>query len=222
VGTRSPAGAAAAFRAEEGPVSAEFLVTSLIVAVTPGTGVLVTLTAALTHGARAGVVATVGCTLGIVPHVLAAVTGLAALLHTSALAFQVVKYLGVAYLLYLAWRTLRDSGPLHVPQDSTARSTTQVIVSAVLVNLLNPKLTIFFFAFLPQFVARDAASALPQMLALSAVFMLVTFVVFAVYGCCAAAVRRHVLERPGVLTWLRRTFAAAFVAMGARLAVAER
>jgi threonine/homoserine/homoserine lactone efflux protein len=203
-------------------VSPEFLVTTLVVVATPGTGVLYTLAAGLARGARASIVAATGCTLGIVPHMLAAITGLAALLHTSAVAFQVLKYAGVAYLLWMAWTTVREKGALAVDESAAPRSAARVIVSGVLVNVLNPKLTIFFFAFLPQFVDAGAGGTLPQMLQLSAVFMLVTFVVFAVYGVFAAAVRRRVVSRPAVMTWLRRVFAGAFVAMGARLAVADR
>jgi threonine/homoserine/homoserine lactone efflux protein len=203
-------------------VSIEFLVTTLVVVATPGTGVLYTLAAGLARGRRASVVAALGCTLGIVPHMVAAITGLAALLHASAVAFQVLKYAGVAYLLYMAWSTLRDTGALTVEEDAAPRSARQVVVSGVLINILNPKLTIFFFAFLPQFVPAGQAGAVGRMLLLSGVFMLVTFVVFVGYGLCAAAVRSHVVSRPRVMDWLRRTFAAAFVAMGARLAVADR
>ena len=200
----------------------EFLLTSLIVVASPGTGVLVTLAAGLSRGARAAVVAAFGCTLGIVPHMLAAITGLAALLHTSATAFQLIKYAGVAYLLYMACMTLKEHGPLRVEADDAARSDRQVIISAVLVNVLNPKLSIFFFAFLPQFVSLGEGNPLPQMIELSLVFMAMTFAVFAIYGVFAASVRKHVTSRPRVLTWMRRTFAAAFVALGARLAVTER
>ena len=203
-------------------MSLDFLLTSLIVVASPGTGVLVTLAAGLSRGARAAVVAAFGCTLGIVPHMLAAVTGLAALLHASAVAFQLIKYAGVAYLLYMAWTTLQERGALRVEADDAPRSDAQVIVSAVLVNLLNPKLSIFFFAFLPQFVSPGEASPLVRMCELSLVFMAMTFVVFVVYGVFAASVRSHVISRPRVLTWMRGTFAAAFVALGARLAVAER
>jgi threonine/homoserine/homoserine lactone efflux protein len=203
-------------------VSVEFLVTTLIVVATPGTGVLYTLGAALTRGARAGVLAAFACTLGIVPHMVAAITGLAALLHASALAFQVLKYLGVAYLLYLAWSTLRERGALTVGTDTTPRPAAQVLVSGVLVNLLNPKLTIFFFAFLPQFVTGAGSGAARQMLGLSAVFMLATFVVFAGYAVFAASVRSSVVSRPRVMAWLRRVLAASFLALGARLALAER
>ncbi len=194
-------------------MSIAFLVTTLIAVATPGTGVLYTLSAGLAHGRRASVIAAFGCTLGIVPHVLATVTGLAALLHTSALAFEVVKYLGVAYLVYLAWSTLRDRSELvlDAPEDTSAR---RIVTTAVLVNLLNPKLTIFFVAFLPQF-----ASAMSEMVVLSGVFMALTFVVFAVYGVFAASMRDRVLRRPRVVVWLRRFFAASFAALGLKLAL---
>jgi threonine/homoserine/homoserine lactone efflux protein len=203
-------------------VSIEFLITTLVVVVSPGTGVIYTLVAGLSRGARASILAAFACTLGIIPHMAAAITGLAALLHTSALAFEVIKYLGVAYLLYMAWTTLREHGGLSIETEDAPRSARQVIVSGILINILNPKLSIFFFAFLPQFVSPTAGDALPQMVGLSAVFMLVTFVIFAIYGVFAAAVRRHVVNRPGVLAWMRRAFAAAFVGLGLRLALTER
>jgi len=202
-------------------MSWEFLLTALIVVVSPGTGVLYTLATGLSRGAKASIVAAFGCTLGIVPHMAAAILGLAALLHTSALAFQTLKYAGVAYLLYMAWMTLKESGALNV-EKQPERSSRQVIVHAILINILNPKLTIFFFAFLPQFVPAETSDGLPLMLELSAVFMLLTFVVFVGYGLFAAAIRTHVISRPKVLAWMRRTFAAAFVMLGAKLALAER
>lgn len=203
-------------------MSTEFLITTLIVVATPGTGVLYTLAAGLARGARASVVAAFGCTLGIVPHMLAAITGLAALLHTSAMAFQLLKYVGVAYLLWMAWSAFREHGALAVAEDDRGPvSDVRVVVSGVLLNILNPKLTIFFFAFLPQFVDAGADATL-AMVELSAVFMLVTFAIFAVYGVFAAAVRAHVISRPGVMAWMRRTFGAAFVALAGRLALAER
>lgn len=203
-------------------MSWEFLLTSLIVVASPGTGVLYTLAAALSRGGRAGILAAFASTLGIVPHIAAALLGLAAILHTSALLFQTVKYLGVAYLLYMAWQTLREHGALKVDDHVDARSARDVIVTGILINILNPKLSIFFLAFLPQFIAVDEAAPLQQMLLLSAVFMLMTFAVFAVYGLLAASVREHIVTRPRVMTWLRRIFAAAFAALGARLAFSER
>src|SRR6185437_2056284 len=131
----------------------EFLLTSLIVIVSPGTGVLYTLAAGLSRGARASVVAAFGCTLGIVPHMAAAILGAAALLHASAMAFQTFKWLGVAYLLYMAWNALREKGALSVELEIGARSDIAVTIEGILINTLNPKLSIFFFAFLPQFVS---------------------------------------------------------------------
>jgi len=203
-------------------VSVEFLLTSFIVIISPGTGVLYTLAAGLSCGSRASVVAAFGCTIGIVPHMAAAIMGLAALLHTSALAFQTFKYLGVAYLLYMAWSTLRERGALKVEQEVGVRSAIQVTMTGILINILNPKLSIFFLAFLPQFISAGEPHPLTRMFMLSGVFMLMTFLVFVGYGLFAASIRDHVISRPRVLTWMRRTFAAAFVALGARLAFADR
>ncbi|KAA2258071.1 LysE family translocator [Solihabitans fulvus] len=202
-------------------MSLAFLLTTLIVVVTPGTGVVYTLSAGISRGRRASVVAAVGCTLGIVPHMLATITGLAALLHTSAVAFQVLRYLGVAYLLYMAIATLRDKDSIVVDREAEPRSAARVILSGVLINILNPKLTIFFFAFLPQFVTAGEPNSLLRMVELSAVFMVCTFVVFAAYGVFAASVRDHVISRPKVLAWLRRVFAVSFVALGAKLALTD-
>ena len=203
-------------------MSIEFLITSLIVVASPGTGVLYTLAAGLSRGSRASAVAAFGCTLGIVPHMAAAVMGLAALLHTSAVAFHTLKYLGVAYLLYMAWNALREKGALSVEREVGTRSAMQVITSAILINILNPKLSMFFFAFLPQFVTANEPHALSRMLELSAVFMLLTFAVFVGYGLFAASIRNHVVSRPRVLSWMRRAFAGAFIALGAKLALADR
>ncbi|PJG53390.1 lysine transporter LysE [Bradyrhizobium forestalis] len=199
-----------------------FLLTSLIVVASPGTGVLYTLAAALTRGSRASMAAAFGCTLGILPHMVAAMLGLAAVLHTSALAFAVLKWCGVAYLLYMSWQALRERGALAVEGEIRERSSGRVIVTGFLINILNPKLSIFFLAFLPQFIAADEAHVMARMLELSGAFMAMTFAVFVLYGLCAAAVRERVISQPGVMAWLRRSFAAGFAALGAKLAFAER
>ncbi len=203
-------------------MSPEFWITTIVVVATPGTGALYTIAAGLARGARASILAAFACTLGIVPHMVAAITGLAALLHASAVAFNVLKYLGVAYLLFLAWQTWRDRSVLAIDESATPRSPWRVVSTGVLINLLNPKLTIFFFAFLPQFVQAGRADTVPLMLLLSAIFMAVTFVVFAVYGFFAAGLRKHVITRPRVVLWMRRSFAAAYVVLAGRLALQDR
>jgi threonine/homoserine/homoserine lactone efflux protein len=203
-------------------MSIDFLIVSFIVVASPGTGVLFTLAAALARGSRAGVVAAFGCTLGIVPHMAAAILGLSALLRASEVAFQTFKYLGVAYLLYLAWSVLRERGALKVETEAVSRPAVQVVVTAVLINLLNPKLSIFFVAFLPQFVSAHESQPLTRLVELSALFMLMTFAVFVAYAMFAALVRNHVVSRPGVMRWIRRSFAGAFVVLGAKLALTDR
>jgi threonine/homoserine/homoserine lactone efflux protein len=199
-----------------------FLITTLIIVASPGTGVIYTLAAGLSKGTRASIVAAFGCTLGILPHLAAAMLGLAAVLHASGLAFNLLKYAGVAYLLYMAWQSLREHGALRVDKVEDRRSDLRVIIDAILINILNPKLSIFFVAFLPQFVSAHEAEPLLHMMALAGVFMGVTFVVFAIYGVFAATMRDKVIARPRVLAWLRRSFAAAFGALAIKLALAER
>jgi threonine/homoserine/homoserine lactone efflux protein len=201
-------------------LSAGFLLTSLLVVASPGTGVLYTVSTGLARGARASLAAALGCTLGIVPHLLAAVFGLAAVFRASPFAFEALKYLGASYLLYMAWRTWRDRSALD-PGDEQAGAGTpwRIVIRAVLLNLLNPKLPIFFLAFLPQFIARDDPAPLARLLMLGAIFMLMTLAVFAVYGAFASFMREQVLARPRVTAWLRRGFAAGFLALGVKLAL---
>ncbi|MBA3448773.1 MAG: LysE family translocator [Pseudaminobacter sp.] len=200
----------------------EYLLTSIIVILLPGTGVLYTLAFGLGRGWRASVLAALGCTLGIVPHIAASIAGLAALLHTSALAFQIIKYLGVFYLFYMAWGVLRDGGALQISERQADVSRTRIVANGFLLNILNPKLSLFFLAFLPQFVPADAPNPTTYMLGLAGMFMALTFVVFVGYGAFAWGARRYVISRPGVLLWLRRGFAVAFGALGLRLALADR
>ena len=203
-------------------LSPEFLLTSLIVVASPGTGVLYTLAAGLGRGSRAAVIAAFGCTLGIVPHIAMAVLGLSAMIETSALAFEILRVAGVAYLLYMAWMTLKETGTLAVAADDSDRSALDITVKAILVNLLNPKLTVFFLAFLPQFVGTGEAAPTLRFVELGGVFMAMTFAVFVGYGVAAAAVRDQVMSRPAVLATMRRLFAGAFVLLGLRLALTER
>lgn len=203
-------------------ITAEFLVTSLIVVLIPGTGVVFTVSTGLVQGSRASVYAAVGCTAGIIPHLLATILGLAAIMHTSALAFQTLKYAGVLYLLYLAYATWKDRSVFAVESPPESGKAFAIMTKAVLLNLLNPKLTIFFLAFLPQFIDTSSPAPLSQLLILSGVFMGMTFAVFAVYGFLAHAFRRSVIESPRVQNWLRRGFAAAFAGLGVQLALSEK
>ena len=200
----------------------EFLLTTLIVVASPGTGAIYTIAAGLSRGVRASLIAAFACTLGTLPHMAAALTGLAALLHASALAFEIVKYAGVIYLIYMAVQMLRDTGTLRFEGVATPKTPARVLRDGILLNILNPKLSIFFVAFLPQFIEASDNHPLWTMTGLSLVFVAVTFIVFALYGVFAGAMRDQVVSRPRVLTTLRRSFAAAFGGLALKLAITER
>lgn len=203
-------------------MSAEFLITSFVVVLLPGTGVLFTMAIGLGSGFGASIAAASGCTLGILPAATAGIIGLAAVFHASAVLFQVVKYLGVLYLLHMAWSVLRDGGAMSLSEDKGSGSYLKVAINGILLNVLNPKLSLFFLAFLPQFVLADALNTTGSMVLLAGVFMAMTFIVFVMYGALASLARDYVISRPQVLLWMRRVFAGTFGILGLRLALSDR
>ena len=200
-------------------ISVQFLLTSLVVVIAPGTGVLYTLALGLGQGRRAAFAAAIGCTFGIVPHLAAAILGLAAILHTSAVLFTLVKFAGVAYLLYLAWSALSEGGALRVDPDRRRDSDWQIARRGALINILNPKLSVFFLALLPPFLSGNSATATAEMALLGGVFMAMTFAVFVAYGVFAAQAREWLLSSDRIMRWLNRSFAAIFAALAGRLAL---
>lgn len=204
-------------------ISIEFLITSLILVLIPGTGVIYTISTGLFQGARASFSAALGCTLGIVPSMLASIFGLAVILNTSAMAFQVVKFIGVAYLLYLAWCMWRETGGLALEKKEEQNiNLFQVALKGCLINVLNPKLTIFFLAFLPQFINSNVTSATSQMLLLGGIFMAMTLIVFILYGTLASKARRYLIGSSKVAKYMQRTLAASFALLGMKLAFTDR
>jgi threonine/homoserine/homoserine lactone efflux protein len=199
----------------------EFLLTSLVVVLLPGTGVIYTLAIGLGRGFRASVAAAFGCTLGIIPAAVASIIGLSALLHTSALAFQVIKFLGVAYLFYMAWKILKDDTVMEVSENNERVGYIRIATTGTLLNVLNPKLSLFFLAFLPQFISPTATNATASLAWLAIVFMVMTFAVFVVYGAFASYARDYVIQRPSVMKWIKRCFAGTFGFLGAKLAVSN-
>lgn len=202
-------------------MSIEFLLTSLVVVLLPGTGVIYTLAIGLGRGFKASIAAAFGCTLGIVPAAVASIIGLAALLHTSALAFQVIKFLGVAYLFYMAWKILKDDTVMEVSENQERMGYIRIATTGTLLNVLNPKLSLFFLAFLPQFISPTATNATASLVGLAIVFMIMTFAVFVIYGAFASYARDYVIERPSVMKWIKRSFAGTFGFLGAKLAVSN-
>lgn len=199
-------------------MSTEFLLTSLLVVVIPGTGTIYTVSTGLLYGWRASIAAAIGCTLGIVPHLLVSLFGLSFVVRCPIL-FEALKYAGVLYLLYLAWMMWFEGSSLEFDSASSGASPAQIVFKAILLNLLNPKLTVFFLAFLPLFISSTTASPIAELLTLSLVFMAITLIVFVLYGVLASGFRWRVQRSPGAILWLRRTFAITFVALSISLAV---
>jgi len=200
----------------------EFLTTSLIVVLVPGTGVIYTVSNGLFSGWKASVAAAVGCTAGILPHLSASIFGLSAILHTSAILYQGVKYAGAVYLLYLAWNMWRETGSLTLDASGLKTGWWPIVKRGFLINILNPKLSIFFLAFLPLFVPPETSSPTVQMILLSLMFMAMTLVIFVLYGIFANGVRRYVAGSSRLVLWLQRTFAATFAVLGVKLAMTDQ
>lgn len=197
----------------------QFLLTAFVVVIAPGAGVIYTLALGLGQGRRASVAAAFGCTFGIVPHLLAAIFGLAAILHTSAILFTAVKFAGVGYLLYLAWQAVRSDGALAIQPNRSRDADWRIARQGALINILNPKLSIFFLALLPPFLSGNPATATSEMMAMGAIFMAMTFAVFVAYGVFAAAARDYLLQSERAMRWLNRGFAAIFATLAGRLAL---
>lgn len=198
-------------------MSFEFLITTLIVVISPGTGAIYTIATGLSRGTKASLIAALACTLGIIPHIFIAMLGLAFVFNISTSVFMILKFLGATYLLYMAWSALQEKGTFQFEQNKTKHSTLKIIKHAILINLFNPKLPLFFLAFLPQFISTHTTQPILDMLGLSLIFMLITLVIFVFYGCFAAMMRQHVLGKPTVLKWLRRIFALSFVGLSMKL-----
>lgn len=200
----------------------EFLLTSLIVVLIPGTGAVYTITTGITLKWRASLAAAIGCTLGILPHILASVLGLSAVLNMSAQAFSILKLAGSAYLLYLAWNMWREAGKLDLDRKNAETSFSQIILKAIAINLLNPKLTIFFLAFLPLFVSKDSSAPTLEMILLSMVFMLITFVVFALYGLLSSGISAYLIKSSQAVKRMQQAFAAILAGFAVQLALSEK
>lgn len=195
----------------------EFLLTALVVVLVPGTGVIFTVSTSLARGRRAAIIASLGCTLGILPHLVAAVLGISAILHMSAVIFRLVRYTGAAYLFYLAYLMWKNTGSLKMDSPDADGQVLSIVGRAVLLNLLNPKLTLFFLAFLPQFVPSGIESPISSLISLGSVFMLMTFVVFVIYGLLAASVRRLIENSSIAMKWIQRSFSLALALFSIRL-----
>jgi threonine/homoserine/homoserine lactone efflux protein len=198
-----------------------FLVASLVVIVTPGQDMILVMSRSIGQGPRAGIATAAGVSVGLVGHTVLATLGLGALLHASELLFQVLKLAGAAYLVYLGVRLLRAATPQHHFHPTAARSLPQLFLEGLLSNLSNPKVVLFCFAFLPQFVSASAPQPTLPLFILGIAFAALTFVVKGPIGYGAGALSAWLRARPAVVAWVNRTSGAVLIGLGARLAFEE-
>ncbi len=201
-------------------ISAGFLITSFIVVVIPGTGVIYTITTSLSGSRRQAMLAALGCTLGILPHILAAVFGLSALLHTGAQFLRIIRIAGILYLTYLGLDLIRSNNRIALEKGEAERAF-RIIGKAVLINLLNPKLTLFFFSFLPQFIVESSVDVTLQMLILSGCFMAITFLIFCLYGLLANTCKQFLKGSPGITRRIQQGFGVILLGFAGKLSLEE-
>lgn len=198
-----------------------FLVSSVALIVAPGPDNILVLTRGVTLGRRAALISAAGASVGLVVHSLFAAVGLSALLAQSATAFAVVKYLGAAYLVYLGVRALLSRDAFVLSDGPATMTDRQVFIQGVLSNVLNPKIAIFFLAFLPQFVVPGTAAA-PQLLALGLAFAFLTWAVFSAIGLFSGALGERLSRRPFYADALRWLTGGVLIGLGLRLTFSDR
>lgn len=199
-----------------------FVVTSIAVILMPGPAMVFVISNGLTRGPKPSISAALGTTTGVFFHMFCAAFGLAVILKTSAIAFTVVKVAGAAYLVYLAIKTLMSKDPLANQLDESSKPGNSIFWQGIFINILNPKLSIFFLAFLPQFIDPALSSATYQTLALGMIFIAMTILIFIGYGLFASLLRKKVLNSPRILKAIKWCFASVFLALGLRLALSEK
>ncbi|QQP95475.1 LysE family translocator [Lysobacter enzymogenes] len=199
-----------------------FFATALFLAVVPGPDNVFVLTQSALRGKRAGLWVVLGLCTGLLVHTAAVALGVAALFERSRVAYELLKYAGAAYLLYLAWQSLRAPA-MRVGDGEGARGGAgKLYLRGIVMNVANPKVSIFFLAFLPQFVDQQAGPVTLQMLALGATFIVATALVFGALALSAGAIGRHLVRSERAQRWMNRVAATVFAGLAVKLATAQR
>lgn len=198
-----------------------FLIASALLTIAPGPDIVYVLTRGITQGRRAGFAAALGFATGVIFHTALAVLGIAALIRSSEFAFSLVRYAGAAYLIYLGVRTLMSQGALQVGSDNTRISLWSVYKQSVIGNALNPKVTLFFLSFLPQFINVNAGNVELQMVSLGVLFMLQTVLIFGAIAFFSGSIGDRLRSNPAIANRLNIFAGAVFIALGIRVAWPE-
>jgi threonine/homoserine/homoserine lactone efflux protein len=199
-----------------------FLLASAVVIATPGQDMLLVMSRSITHGTRAGLATAAGVSLGLLGHTVLATAGLGALLRTSELLFTIIKLVGAAYLLYLGAQLLRTRSASIAAAASAPHPLSRQFVTGAASNIANPKIAVFYFAFLPQFVAQDATQPTLTILVLGVLFAALTFLIKGPVAVFAGSLSAWFRSRPSALVWLYRSSGLVMVGLAVRLALSRR
>jgi len=199
-----------------------FVATSLLLIATPGQDMILVMSRSIAQGAAAGVATAAGVSVGLVGHTVLATLGLGAILRTSEWLFVALKLVGAAYLLYLGFGLLRTRHGALALGAVSPRPLGKLFVDGAFSNLSNPKIAVFYFAFLPQFVSPSAQQPTLTIFALGMAFAVLTFMIKAPVGLFAGALSGWLRSRPGVLTWVYRSSGAILMGLGVKLAFERR
>lgn len=199
-----------------------FLGASALLTLAPGPDNTFVVAQGLSRGRRAAIITALGMCSGVSVHTSAAALGISAILYSSAYAFLMLKYAGAAYLLYLAYKAIREHTVFLQQQDKTAMSAYLLFRRGFVMNVLNPKVALFFLAFLPQFITPDGFNLPLQMMLLGLIFMVQAMIIFSAIGYLSGSVGNAILTRPGISKYFAWLSAGIFTSLGLRLAFAER
>ena len=188
----------------------------------PGAGSIYTISTGIFSGWRSSIAAAFGCTAGIIPHLIFSLLVISSVYEYNKDAFQAIKYIGAVYLFYLAYSILKESRVSEFLEDTDPKKNRiKIIRNAVFINLFNPKLSIFFLSFLPLFIPLESEFPMLQYTFLSIIFMLMTLIVFIIYGLFAHNVSKYIKQYKVLYIWIQRAFAIIFIILGAKLLIME-
>lgn len=200
-----------------------FIAASFLLCLAPGPDNIYVLTQGMTKSKKAAIVTTLGLTSGLIIHTSAAAFGISVIFQTSEIAFNIVKYVGAAYLLYIAYQAFKyRNEKLDLSVQNSASELKKLYVKGFIMNILNPKVSIFFLAFLPQFVNTASGNVPMQMITLGGVFMLLTIVVFSSIGIAGNLLSAKLLEKPNIVKYMNILTSFVLVSLGIKLALSQR
>lgn len=199
-----------------------FIAVSMLLTIAPGPDILYVITQSISQGKRAGIATALGLCTGLMVHTTAAAFGVSAILQQSAIAFKILKYLGAIYLFFLAWKAFREKEHSLSEMTTKNKDAASLYRQGIYMNILNPKVGLFFLAFLPQFVNSKAGNIPGQMILLGALFMLQSILIFSIVAIVSEILSKKILSKPNIAKYINHAKAIIFTLIGVKLALSDR